>query len=197
MTDSFLNKLNSFIDKKLGPSYDATESAYYELEDADGYDRYTYLEKMNDAAKPFNIANVTNNPFESSEYNNRKDEEEVTRLYKKYKKHVDDMEALFDKVDELLPVRTVTFKIMVHSKGTVKQIIKWYEKQFEIIEDVLYPGMQMSISHIANNQYEITYKTKELVSDDSMIQESLADPDDDGNYPLKGKTVYADIIDDE
>ena len=91
------------------------------------------------------------------------------------------------------PLRTVRFKIASSiTEDTKQDYLKWYKRMGKFtgknnglinLKFVL-DGLLISVS----------YKTSQPESDDEIINEILADPDDDCNHPLFEKCVSGRVI---
>lgn len=72
-----------------------------------------------------------------------------------------------------------------HMINNPEKIVLWYRKQTADIEEVY--GIHINdISHVTDDVYKISYtmNQEDDSEDPEVLNHMLADPDDDGNYPI-------------
>ena len=66
------------------------------------------------------------------------------------------------------------------------RIIEWYKEQYEFLADFYSIEIKSITFNYTEGYFMVKYDRKEDADElDYVIEESLADPDDDGNSPMK------------
>jgi hypothetical protein len=74
----------------------------------------------------------------------------------------------------------------------IPDILAWYKERFQnIIED--YDIKNIDISHHEGSEFKIVYEHSED-EDPYVLDEIIADPDDDGNYPIREGILLAGYV---
>ena len=64
------------------------------------------------------------------------------------------------------------------------RIIDWYKERFEFLADFYKIEITSFSFNYEEGHFIVKYKTKNGFEDEPHMDEMLADPDDDGNYPI-------------
>jgi hypothetical protein len=70
-----------------------------------------------------------------------------------------------------------------NGKSYEEKIVEWYTEQGKILIEIGY-FTYLKFKHISGSKLEVSYIASEG-EDSEVALEMLADPDDDGNYPIK------------
>jgi len=87
----------------------------------------------------------------------------------------------------------------VSPKATHDEILNWYKYQIEQVADILgYKSAKVIPTDKTGYHYRIVLESTKKISDNDLEIESdiLADPDSDGNYPIKDEIVAGERVSD-
>ena len=81
--------------------------------------------------------------------------------------------------------------------GKCEKVLNWYKSRHDV-SDEFYENLHFE--HVQDNRFRMSFNIKKENTQNTrknalFIAETIADPDEDGNYPLFGVTVYGEVVD--